>query len=316
MNFNKFGKFIFPTVATLCTLDVLSSVYDDMSYYDLSYRESGNLDEAEFPHTVKNMCRSDVKMISAKGMLYRHEYMDYFVENKIDLRNSEYFPRYDCNNDDSLKRKQAEATEYLEKNFESLQNDYKDHLDKAKKYLLSESSYEIKNANGPNIEYEHALYKDKGRVKLDLENLVSSFSIEEASGKPFDQLVFYIEPSQKQIDLISKLKDWSEQASYRVKMNLKLGSLKDFMRHGCNADTKTDRGSLGLLNGTVVSSDSACIATKLVDGEINIIKYDSIKEEYQDEFTNDSTTPYARVSSPDDEKLRWKLVASIPIKWE
>ena len=69
----------------------LSSVYDDMSYYDLSYRESGNLDEAEFPHTVKNMCRSDVKMISAKGMLYRHEYMDYFVENKIDLRNSEYF---------------------------------------------------------------------------------------------------------------------------------------------------------------------------------------------------------------------------------
>ena len=174
----------------------------------------------------------------------------------------------------------------------------------------------IKNANGPNIEYEHALYKDKGRVKLDLENLVSSFSIEEASGKPFDQLVFYIEPSQKQIDLISKLKDWSEQASYRVKMNLKLGSLKDFMRHGCNADTKTYRGSLGLLNGTVVSSDSACIATKLVDGEINIIKYDSIKEEYQDEFTNDSTTPYARVSSPDDEKLRWKLVASIPIKWE
>lgn len=36
MNFNKFGKFIFPTVATLCTLDVLSSVYDDMSYYDHS----------------------------------------------------------------------------------------------------------------------------------------------------------------------------------------------------------------------------------------------------------------------------------------
>ena len=51
-----------------------------MSYYDLSYRESGNLDEAEFPHTVKNMCRSDVKMISAKGMLYRHEYMDYLLK--------------------------------------------------------------------------------------------------------------------------------------------------------------------------------------------------------------------------------------------
>lgn len=264
MNFNKFGKFIFPTVATLCTLDVLSSVYDEMSYYDLSYRESGNLDEAGFPNNVKNMCRSNVKMISASSMLGHHEYMDYFVENKMNLRNSEYFPRNYCDNDDSLKRKEAEATEYFEKNFESLQSDYKKHLDDAKKYLLSESSYEIENADAPSIEYEHSLYKDKGRVKLDLKNLVSSFSIEEASGKPFDQLIFYIEPSQKQIDLISKLKD-SLLPHYKVKMNLKLSSLKDFMRHGCNADTKTYRGSWGLLNGTVVSSDTACIATKLVD---------------------------------------------------
>lgn len=312
MNFNKFGKFIFPTVATLCTLDVLSSVYDDMSYYDPSYRESGNLDEAGFPNNVKNTCRSDVEMISANGMLCRHEYMDYFVENKIDLRNSEYFPRYDCNNDDSLERKKAEATEYLEKNFESLQSDYKKHLDDAKKYLLSESSYEIENAYAPNIEYEHALYKDKGRVKLDLKNLISSFSIEEAGGKPFDQLMFYIEPSQKQIDLISKLEDFSEKAFYRVKMNLKLDSLKDFMRHGCNVNTTTYRGSLGLFNRTVVSSDSACIATKLVDAEIKIVKYDSVKKE----FENKDERPDIFLHYGNDDKVRWKLVDSIPIKWE
>lgn len=312
MNFNKFGKFIFPTVTTLCTLDVLSSVYDNIDSYDISYQESGNMDEEGFPHTVKNMCRSDVEMISAKNMLFSREYMDYFVENKADLRGSDYFPVRYCQNDDSLHRKEKEAAEYFEKNFESLQSDYKKHLDDAKKYLLSESSYEIKNTYAPTIEYEHSLYDNEGKVKIDLRNLVSSFSIEEVDGKPFDKLKFYIKPSKKQMDLITKANDYSNRV-YRMKMNLKLDSMKDFKRHGCNEDTKTYRGSRGLLDATVVSYDSACIATKLVDAEISIIKYDGVSKKDEDKL------PEGYIPFGDDESnsmFHWKLLDTIPIKWE
>ena len=55
MNFNKFGKFIFPTVTTLCTLDVLSSVYNNISSYDISFQESGNLEEEGFPRNIKKL---------------------------------------------------------------------------------------------------------------------------------------------------------------------------------------------------------------------------------------------------------------------
>lgn len=151
--------------------------------------------------------------------------MDYFVDNTLDLRRSNYFPTNACKDDDSLKRKEKEAKAYFEKHFESLENDYREHLEDAKKYLFSEDSYEIKNT-GVYIEYEPETYEKTGRINLKFGRLISSFSIEEASGKPFAQLKFYIKPSRKQVDLIEKAQDHIDRDSdkYILRMNIDLYS--------------------------------------------------------------------------------------------
>lgn len=295
MAFQKFGKFIFPVVATVCSLDVLSSAFND-SYYDITEQISGDLMKEGFPDNVKNVCTSEIKMISAKDMLYSHEYMDYFVENKLNLRRSNYFPTNECKDDDSLKRKEKEAKAYFEKNLESLEKDYREHLENAKKYLLSEDSYEIKNAYVNSIEYDHETYEKTGRINLKFDRLISSFSIEEASGKPFDQLKFYIKPSRKQVDLIEKAQDHMARDSdkYILSMNIDLDSMKTFIRAGCNYSTYWD-------NLARIESTSSCIATKLTDAEINILKFDGNSDEYR---------------NTSEEKRRWILVDTIPVRWE
>ncbi|MCT8824750.1 hypothetical protein ACWIUH_11405 [Ursidibacter arcticus] len=293
MAFQKFGKFIFPVVVTVCSLDVLSSAFND-SYYDITEQISGNLTEEGFPDNVKNVCTSEINMISAKDMLYSHEYMDYFVDNTLDLRRSNYFPTNECKADDSLKRKEKEAKAYFEKNLESLEKDYREHLENAKKYLLSEDSYEIKNAYVNSIEYDHETYEKTGRINLKFDRLISSFSIEEASGKPFEQLKFYIKPSRKQVDLIEKAQDHMASDKYILRMNIDLDSMKTFIRAGCNYSTYWD--SLARIEST-----SSCIATKLTDAEINILKFDGNSDEYR---------------NTSEEKRRWILVDTIPVRWE
>ncbi|MBD4936649.1 hypothetical protein GUF79_11140, partial [Xanthomonas citri pv. citri] len=66
MAFQKFGKFIFPVVVTVCSLDVLSSAFND-SYYDITEQISGDLTKEGLPDNVKNVCTSEIKMISAKN---------------------------------------------------------------------------------------------------------------------------------------------------------------------------------------------------------------------------------------------------------
>lgn len=293
MAFQKFGKFIFPVVVTVCSLDVLSSAFND-SYYDITEQISGNLTKEGFPDNVKNVCTSEINMISAKDMLYSHEYMDYFVDNTLDLRRSNYFPTNECKADDSLKRKEKEAKAYFEKNLESLEKDYREHLENAKKYLLSEDSYEIKNAYVNSIEYDHETYEKTGRINLKFDRLISSFSIEEVSGKPFDQLKFYIKPSRKQVDLIEKAQDHMASDKYILRMNIDLDSMKTFIRAGCNYSTYWD--SLARIEST-----SSCIATKLTDAEINILKFDGNSDEYR---------------NTSEEKRRWILVDTIPVRWE
>ncbi|EFM89272.1 Uncharacterised protein [Actinobacillus pleuropneumoniae] len=293
MAFQKFGKFIFPVVVTVCSLDVLSSAFND-SYYDITEQISGNLTKEGFPDNVKNVCTSEINMISAKDMLYSHKYMDYFVDNTLDLRRSNYFPTNECKADDSLKRKEKEAKAYFEKNLESLEKDYREHLENAKKYLLSEDSYEIKNAYVNSIEYDHETYEKTGRINLKFDRLISSFSIEEASGKPFDQLKFYIKPSRKQVDLIEKAQDHMASDKYILRMNIDLDSMKIFIRAGCNYSTYWD--SLARIEST-----SSCIATKLTDAEINILKFDGNSDEYR---------------NTSEEKRRWILVDTIPVRWE
>lgn len=60
MAFQKFGKFIFPVVATACSLDVLSSAFND-SYYDITEQISVDLTKEGFPDNVKNVCTSEIK---------------------------------------------------------------------------------------------------------------------------------------------------------------------------------------------------------------------------------------------------------------
>ncbi|KEZ17246.1 hypothetical protein Q7469_10230 [Glaesserella parasuis] len=293
MAFQKFGKFIFPVVVTVCSLDVLSSAFNE-SYYDITEQISGNLTEEGFPDNVKNVCTSEINMISAKDMLYSQEYIDYFVDNTLDLRRSNYFPTNECKADDSLKRKEKEAKAYFEKNLESLEKDYREHLENAKKYLLSEDSYEIKNAYVNSIEYDHETYEKTGRINLKFDRLISSFSIEEASGKPFDQLKFYIKPSRKQVDLIEKAQDHMASDKYILRMNIDLDSMKTFIRAGCNYSSYWD--SLARIEST-----SSCIATKLTDAEINILKFDGNSDEYR---------------NTSEEKRRWILIDTIPVRWE
>lgn len=229
-------------------------------------------------------------------MLYSHEYMDYFVDNTLDIRRSNYFPTNECKDDDSLKRKEKEAKAYFEKNLESLEKDYREHLENAKKYLLSEDSYEIKNAYVNSIEYDHETYEKTGKINLKFDRLISSFSIEEASGKPFDQLKFYIKPNRKQVDLIEKAQDHMDRDSdkYILRMNIDLDSMKTFIRAGCNYSTYWD-------NLARIESTSSCIATKLIDAEINILKFDGNSDEYR---------------NTSEEKRRWILVDTIPVRWE
>ena len=290
MNFNKFGKFIFPTVTTLCTLDVLSSVYNNISSYDISFQESGNLEEEGFPRNIKNLCTSEVKMMSANDILGRSEYMDYITNNEIDFKKygTSYFPVYDCEGDGALQRKSQEAKDYFEKNFESLQRDYKEYLEKAKKYLFSSNSYIVKNAYQSYIEYDHNLYEKTGRLKVNLDDKFSSFMIKEADNKPFDKLQFYIEPSKKQIDLIDKAQ---RSKIYRLQVDFKLDSLKDVMRNkGCN---------------NFLREESTCIVTKLVDAKLNIVKVADLEEDDKD------MPAYIY-----EDRHHWELLDSLPIKWE
>ncbi|WP_410681360.1 hypothetical protein [Avibacterium paragallinarum] len=131
------------------------------------------------------------------------------MENKLNLRRSNYFPTNECKDDDSLKRKEKEAKAYFEKNLESLEKDYREHLENA--YVNS-------------IEYDHETYEKTGRINLKFSRLISSFSIEEASGKPFEQLKFYIKPSRKQVDLIEKAQDHMDSDEYILRMNIDLYS--------------------------------------------------------------------------------------------
>ena len=168
------------------------------------------------------------------------------------------------------------------------------HLENAKKYLLSEDSYEIKNAYVNSIEYDHETYEKTGRINLKFDRLISSFSIEEASGKPFEQLKFYIKPSRKQVDLIEKAEDRMDRDKYILRMNIDLDSMKTFIRAGCNYSTYWD-------NLVRIASTSSCIATKLTDAEINILKFDGNSDGYR---------------NTSEEKRRWILVDTIPVRWE
>ena len=286
MNFNKFGKFIFPTVATLCTLDVLSSVYNNISSYDISFQESGNLEEKGFPRNVKNLCTSEVKMMSANDILGRSEYMDYITNNEIDFKKygTFYFPVYDCEGDGALRRKSQEAEDY----FESLQRDYKEYLENAKKYLFSSNSYIVKNAYQSYIEYDHNLYEKTGRLKVNLDDKFSSFMIKEADNKPFDKLQFYIEPSKKQIDLIDKAQ---KSKIYRLQVDFKLDSLKEVIR-GKGYDLAR-------------REESTYIVTKLVDAELHIVKVADLEEDDKD------MPAYIY-----EDRHHWELLDSLPIKWE
>lgn len=292
MAFQKFGKFIFPVVATVCSLDVLSSAFND-SYYDITEQISFDLTKEGFPYNVKNVCISEIKMISAKDMLYSQEYMDYFVDNTLDLRQSHYFPVNGCEDDDSFKRKSTEAKAYLDKNFESLEKDYREHLEDAKKYLLSEDSYEIKNTSFYGIEYDHETYEKTGRINLEFNRTISFSSIEEAGGKPFEQLKFYIKPSRKQVDLIAKAQDNNrarDSDKYILLMDINLDSMKTIVRKGCSYDSQA-----------VILGKSPCIVTKLTDAEINIFKFDGNYDKYR--YTS-------------EENSRWILVDTIPVRWE
>ena len=286
MNFNKFGKFIFPTVATLCTLDVLSSVYNNISSYDISFQESGNLEEKGFPRNVKNLCTSEVKMMSANDILGRSEYMDYITNNDIDFKKygTFYFPVYDCEGDGALRRKSQEAEDY----FESLQRDYKEYLENAKKYLFSSNSYIVKNAYQSYIEYDHNLYEKTGRLKVNLDDKFSSFMIKEADNKPFDKLQFYIEPSKKQIDLIDKAQ---KSKIYRLQVDFKLDSLKEVIR--------------GKGYDLALREESTYIVTKLVDAELHIVKVADLEEDDKD------MPAYIY-----EDRHHWELLDSLPIKWE
>lgn len=290
MAFQKFGKFIFPVVATVCSLDVLSSAFND-SYYDITEQISFDLTKEGFPDNVKNVCTSEIKMISAKDMLYSQEYIDYFVDNTLDLRQSPYFPVNGCEDDDSFERKSTEAKAYLDKNFESLEKDYREHLEDAKKYLLSEDSYEIKNTSVYKIEYDHETYEKTRRINLKFKRTISFSSIEEAGGKPFDQLKFYIKPSRKQVDLIAKAQDDNRNSDkYILLMDINLDSMKTIVRKGCSYDPQE-----------VISGRSPCIVTKLTNAEINIFKFDGNYDEYR--YTS-------------EENSRWILVDTIPVRWE
>ena len=191
---------------------------------------------------------------------------------------------YDCEGDGALQRKSQEAEDY----FESLQRDYKEYLENAKKYLFSSNSYIVKNAYQSYIEYDHNLYEKTGRLKVNLDDKFSSFMIKEADNKPFDKLQFYIEPSKKQIDLIDKAQ---KSKIYRLQVDFKLDSLKEVIRgKGCDL---------------ALREESTCIVTKLVDAELHIVKVADLEEDDKD------MPAYIY-----EDRHHWELLDSLPIKWE
>jgi len=233
------------------------------------------------------------KDIMRKAKELRKANLDFYKKlfnNEIDFKKygTFYFPVYDCEGDGALQRKSQEAKDYFEKNFESLQRDYKEYLEKAKKYLFSSNSYIVKNAYQSYIEYDHNLYEKTGRLKVNLDDKFSSFMIKEADNKPFDKLQFYIEPSKKQIDLIDKAQ---RSKIYRLQVDFKLDSLKDVMRNkGCN---------------NFLREESTCIVTKLVDAKLNIVKVADLEEDDKD------MPAYIY-----EDRHHWELLDSLPIKWE
>lgn len=316
MSFQTFGKFIFPAVTTIFSLDVLSSAYHDMSSYDISYSETGDLLEESFPHNIKNSCNSEIKKISVTDILHSHEYIDYFVDGSIDLDRSDYFKKSLCYQDDSLNRKEAEARSYFEKNRTKIEADYREHLEDAKKYLFKENSYKIKNSRIYfQLEYNHEEYEKTGTVNLKLEPTVSSFRIENVDNIPFENIQFYIKPSKKQLELLSESEGVGLNIYTRIDLNLE--SLKKLSAAGCNYSSHTESTFWGL-GGRTTTSSSACIATKLDSATIKVIKFDGHydsegkKWDFPGDFIEDSRGE-GRYSW---EGNRWELLEEIPIKWK
>lgn len=309
MSFQTFGKFIFPAVTTICSLDVLSSAYHDMSSYDISYSETGDLLEASFPHNIKNSCNSEIKKISVTDILHSHEYIDYFVEGKTDLDRSDYFKKDYCSQDDSFNRKEAETKAYFEKNREKIEADYREHLEDAKKYLFKENSYKIKNSGIYfQLEYNHEEYEKTGNVNLKLEPTVSSFRIENVDNTPFENVQFYIKPSKKQLEVLSESNEVVSNVYTRMDLNLE--SLKKLGAAGCNYSSHTVSTFFGL-GGRTTESSSACIATKLDSATIKLIKFDGYyNSEGEKQQYSSPIDPY------DDKGNRWELLEEIPIKWK
>ncbi|MCQ1857744.1 hypothetical protein O3886_07380 [Haemophilus sputorum] len=309
MPFQTFGKFIFPAVTTIFSLDVLSSAYHDMSSYDISYSETGDLLEESFPHNIKNSCDSEIKKISVRDILHSHEYIDYFVDGAIDLDRSDYFKKSLCYQDDSLNRKEAEARSYFEKNRTKIEADYREHLEDAKKYLFKENAYKIKNSRIYfQLEYNHEEYEKTGTVNLKLEPTVSSFRIENVDNIPFENIQFYIKPSEKQLELLSESKNVGSNIYTRIDLNLE--SLKKLGTAGCNYSSHTE-STFGGLGGRTTTSSSACIATKLDSATIKLIKFDGYyNSEGEKQQYSSPIDPY------DDKGNRWELLEEIPIKWK
>lgn len=256
MAFQKFGKFIFPVVATVFSLDILSSVFND-SYYDISFQQPKHLMEDDFAHSIKNTCISEVQKLSIEDILIKDEYIEYFLNNHLDVRRSFYFPTRGCTDNDSFNRKGKEAEDYLEKNIESLQKSYHENLEAAKKYVFADDSYEVTNHH-ISVNYDHNYYKESGKVNVKIYDIVSVFKIKEVAGKPLEQTKLYIKPTNRQLDFISKSDGL--YPPYKILVNIKLDSLKTFGGKECRVS-------------------SLCIATNLVKAEMVIVKRNKSEKE-------------------------------------
>ena len=280
MAFQKFGKLILPIVVSICSLDVLYSFFYG-SYYDISYQEPKHLREEGFARNIKNMCQTEIEKISIVGMLNSYEYVEYFLNNHINVKGSNYFPTSGCINDDSLDRKRKEAEAYLEKNLESLQNSYREHLEDAKKYVFADDSYEVKNTY-IRVNYDHNYYKESGKINVEIGDRIggriSVFKIKEVAGKPFKQTQLYIKPTNRQLDFLSKSGAFD---TYELKLNIKLDSLKTITKEECDYH-QTRRYPV------------YCIETNLVKAEIVIVTRNDIGKESEPRI----------------------LIDTIPVEWE
>lgn len=278
MAFQKFGKLILPIVVSVCSLDVFYSFFYG-SYYDISYQEPKHLREKGFARNIKNMCQTEIEKISIVNMLASYEYIGYFLNNHIDVKGSDYFPTSGCINDDSLYRKRKEAEAYLEKNLESLQNSYREHLEDAKKYVFADDSYEVKNTY-ISVKYDHNYYKESGKINVEIGDRTSVFKIKEVAGKPFKQTQLYIKPTNRQLDFLSKSGAFD---TYELTVNIKLDSLKTITKEECDYHT------YGASRYPVY-----CIETNLVKAEIVIVTRNDIGKESEPRI----------------------LIDTIPVEWE